>query len=146
MHRPPFRKITRYHSPLTSTSESIEYLAFLQQHAPMLYKNLQEAAESEGQTMEEHLQSYDTLLGYFEDVMDYCYDEITQARQRPLVLVVLKPYATNVRFYNTDYYATNWQNIKLCWITNCIKRLKHSEKHRLGGLKVWCGFVLEKSK
>lgn len=65
-------------------------LAFLKQHAPMLYKNLQEAAESEGQTMEEHLQSYDTLLGYFEDVMDYCYDEITQARQRPLVLEIAK--------------------------------------------------------
>lgn len=65
-------------------------LDFLQQHAPMLYKNLQEAAEQEKQTMEEHLQSYDTELGYFDDVMSYCYDEIQYARQRPLVLEIAK--------------------------------------------------------
>jgi hypothetical protein len=63
-------------------------LEFLRQHAPKIYENLQEAAELEGQTMDEHLQSYDTDFGYFTDVIHYCYDEIDQAKQRPLVLEI----------------------------------------------------------
>ncbi len=63
-------------------------LEFLKQHAPKIYENLQEAAELEGQTMDEHLQSYDTDFGYFTDVIHYCYDEIDQAKQRPLVLEI----------------------------------------------------------
>jgi hypothetical protein len=66
-------------------------LDFLKQHAPMLYKNLQEMAEQEHQILEDYLaRSFDTPLDYFEDVINYCYDEMTQARQRPLVLEIAK--------------------------------------------------------
>jgi hypothetical protein len=34
------------------------------------------------------LQSYDTDFGYFTDVVNYCYYEIDQAKQRPLVLEI----------------------------------------------------------
>jgi hypothetical protein len=34
------------------------------------------------------LTSYDTDFGYFTDVVNYCYDQIDQAKQRPLVLEI----------------------------------------------------------
>jgi hypothetical protein len=72
------------------TIDDLLDLAFLKQHAPKIYENLQEAAELEAQPMAEYLQSFDTELGYFDDLMSYCYDEIKYAEHRPLVLEIAK--------------------------------------------------------
>jgi hypothetical protein len=87
-------------------------VAFLEQHSPMLYKNLQEAAEQEQQTLEEHLASYDTPLGYFEDVMSYCYDEIKLAEQRPLVLEIAQTVSNKRAVLQNGLLAMHWQNIR----------------------------------
>jgi hypothetical protein len=85
------QSICAEYKAITADEDAIDNLLdleFLKQHAPKIYENLQEAAELEGQTIDECLQSYDTDFGYFTDVIHYCYDEIDQAKQRPLVLEI----------------------------------------------------------
>jgi hypothetical protein len=67
---------------------SLTNLEFLKNHSPAIYKNLQEDAEEEQQTIEDYLKDYDDPIKYFTNLIAYCQDEIEQAKQRPLVLEI----------------------------------------------------------
>ncbi len=68
--------------------KSLTNLEFLKNHSPAIYKNLQEDAEDEQHTMDAHLKSYDNPIEYFTNLVQFCQDEIKQAKQRPLVLEI----------------------------------------------------------
>jgi len=62
----------------------------LKKEAPLIYDNLAEAAEQEGQFIEEYIKSWDEPLAYYYDLIKYCQDEVQLAEQRPLVLEIAR--------------------------------------------------------
>jgi hypothetical protein len=68
--------------------KNLTNLEFLKNHSPTIYKELQQSAEEEQQTMEDYLKDYDNPIEYFTNLIAYCQDEIEQSKQRPLVLEI----------------------------------------------------------
>jgi hypothetical protein len=59
----------------------------LQRKAPLIYRQLKSDADSDGETIEEHLGAYDRGLdGYLAELIRWCHGELEKARNRPKVL------------------------------------------------------------
>jgi hypothetical protein len=116
----------------------------LKQQAPIIYKNLQEDAEEDGQTIDEYLKAYDNPIEYFTSLVRYCQDEIESAKHRPLVLEIagtIRNKRAIVQQGQLRDALAKYQVMLDNELYKAIKALRETQVWRLDALN---GFVLEK--
>ena len=132
---------------ITDAKDTIDILTNmgrLKKYAPTVYKNLQEDAKEDQQTIDEYLKEYDDPIDYFTNLISYCQDEIRQAKQRPLVLEIAQTVRNKraiLQLGELRDALAKYQVMLDNELYKAIKALRETQVWRLGALN---GFVLEK--
>lgn len=58
-------------------------MGFLKKHGPAIYKDLQQTADEDGQTINEFLKQYNNPIDYFTGLIEFCEDEHNRLNNAP---------------------------------------------------------------
>ena len=62
----------------------------IQKHAPLIYQEIEQEAESDEESIEVYLQNFESLSEYIEELISFYRGQIKIAKQRPLVLEIAR--------------------------------------------------------
>ena len=117
----------------------------LKKEAPTIYKQLEEDAKQDEESIEDYLKIWDEPLEFFYDLIKYCQDEIKKAKQRPLVLEIARTIQNKSAILQQGQLRdalAKYQVMLDNELYKAIKALRETQVWRLDALN---GFVLEKS-
>jgi hypothetical protein len=131
--------------------EKLSDMDALKTEAPLMYKQLEEDAKQDQESVEDYLKNWDQPLEFFNDLIKYCQDEIIKAEQRPLVLEVanmIRNKRAILQMGQLREALAKYQVMLENELYKAIKALRETQIWRLDALQSIPGengFVLENS-
>lgn len=106
----------------------------LKQNAPLIYRQLKSDAESDDETIEEHLKAYDQgLSGYLAELIRRCRKELDTAQRRPKVLQLAEQFRARnlVLPAHALQLFTRYQTMLDNQLYKALRALRESQEWRL---------------